>query len=120
MSYQFYKIMHLAGIMMLFMGLGGVFLHAMNNGTKDTNTARGPVAAFHGLGLLFILTGGFGMLARLDIGFPAWLHPKLLIWVIMGGLLTVGYRMPQFAKAAWIITPILGLAAAYLAIMKPF
>jgi hypothetical protein len=47
--------------------LGGAAIHAANAGTREASPTRRLVSLAHGVALLLILTGGFGMLARLGI-----------------------------------------------------
>ena len=122
MSIEFYKVMHLIGIMMVFMSLGAVSLHVVNAGTKDSNTFGKGVAITHGVGLTLILVAGFGLLAKhgWSLMASAWVWPKLLIWFIFGGVTVILYRQPASGKILWFVLPLLGLVAAYLAIVKPF
>jgi hypothetical protein len=122
-SYGVYRLIHFVGIMFLFLALGGLALHAANGGTKTTNRARALVAATHGIALFIILLGGFGMLARLGIahtGFPGWVWAKFGIWLVLGALFMLPYRFPGFARPLWVILPLLGATAAYMALFKPF
>jgi hypothetical protein len=121
-SYEVYKIVHLTGVLMVFLALGGVAMHAINGGSRS-HSFRVPVAITHGVGLFLSLLGGFGLLARLGIvqaGLPNWVLIKLVIWALFGALLAVLYRKPQFAKVLWPLTILLGIVAAYLAGSKPF
>ncbi len=120
-SFAVYKNIHLIGILMVFLALGGLLLHRINGGTKD-HSWRKPVAITHGVGIFLILLGGFGMLARLGIfwAWPGWVTGKVLIWVILGGLIAVIFRKPALAKPLWWTTIVLGGLAAYLAGTKPF
>jgi hypothetical protein len=121
-DYGIYRMVHIFGILLLFLALGGLALHAANGGTKATNRARGLVAATHGIALFIILLGGFGMLARIGIahtGFPGWVWAKFGIWVVMGALFVLPYRFPTLARPLWLIVPFLGITAAYLAFYKP-
>lgn len=124
LSLNVYKLVHLFGVFMLFLSLGGIMLHAMNGGTKDANAARRLAAITFGLGMFLVLLGGFGQLARLEMGPPStwggWVYGKLLIWLFMGGLLTIPYRRPELAQTLWILVPVLGLLAGWLALYKPF
>jgi hypothetical protein len=75
MSPEVYKLVHIAGILMVFMSLGGLALHAINGGTKDTNTGRRLTAVTYGVGLILILLGGFGWLSASGLmsgGMPGW------------------------------------------------
>jgi hypothetical protein len=117
-----YRLIHIFGILLVFLALGGLALHAANGGTKTTNRARALVAATHGIGIFIILLGGFGMLARLGIGhtgFPGWVWAKFGIWALLGVVFMLPYRYPAFARPLWLLVPLLGITAAYLALFKP-
>jgi hypothetical protein len=121
-SYQLYNLLHILGIVLVFMALGGLAFHGANGGTKDTNKVRGLVMATHGVGLVLILIAGFGMLARtrpMGAGFPGWLHPKLLIWVLIAAAPVILNRKPQWSKALWFVLPLLAATSAYFAINHP-
>jgi hypothetical protein len=123
-SYQAYKVIHLIGIFLTLTALAGLALAAANGATKQTNPARRLVSAWHGAGLLIVLVGGFGLLARLGVmhgaAFPGWVWAKLAIWIIVGALVAVPYRRPDLARLVFIALPVLGGLAAWLAIYKPF
>lgn len=119
-SYSAYKLLHLLGMMLLFLALGGALIHAANGGNKVSNQARKLVAATHGIALVLLLVAGFGLLARLGVGFGGWLWGKLAIWLVMGAMLGVAYRMPERARMLWITVAALGGVAGYLALFKPF
>jgi len=122
MSYEFYKILHLAAIIGVFVSLGAICFHAMNGGQRSGSTGRGVVAALHGGGILLALVAGFGLLARINLigSWPGWVWAKLALWLVLGGLIAVPYRRPALAKSVLLVLPVLGLAAAFLAILKPF
>lgn len=123
MSYSFYKIVHFLGIVTLFAMLGGIALHALNGGTRKDNVGRVLVAALHGIALLLILVGGFGMVARLgtvELGWPGWLLGKIAIWGVFALLAMLPYRRPALARPALVFWPVLGGLAAWLAVVKPF
>jgi hypothetical protein len=121
-SYAVYKLIHILGVLVLFLALGGLSLHAANGGTRDTNHRRRLAMMTHGIGLFVILLGGFGMLARLGIntGFPGWIWAKLTIWVALVALVLLPYRFPALARPLWLLVPVLGTTAAYMALYKPF
>jgi hypothetical protein len=122
-SHQLYNVVHILGIAMLVMALGGSALHAANGGTRQSNAARRLIASLHGLGALLILVGGFGMLARLGVqhgaGFPGWLWIKLTVWVLLGVAVVVPHRRPALARPMLVAVPVLAAIAAYAAIYKP-
>lgn len=122
-AYEIYKVIHLFSMFLLFTILGGIALHALNGGTRDTNQGRRLVGALHGIALFLILLGGFGMLARLGIvqaGLPGWIWAKLAIWVALPVIGTMPYRKPATAKAMLLALPVIGALSAYFAIYKPF
>ncbi len=121
-SYQLYKVVHFLGILLTFVALGGQILHVRNGGDKASNSGRALVGATHGIGLFLVLLGGFGMLARMGLSFgdAPWVHAKLLIWLLLGGVVALPYRVPASAKALWFVVPLLGALAAGIAIYKPF
>jgi hypothetical protein len=119
MPYEIYKVLHILGITLVFMALGGAALHAGNGGTRETNPGRGIVASVHGVGMLVILVAGFGMLAKIGGGLPGWIHPKLLIWLLLGAAPVLIARKPGSARFMWIVLPLLAAVAAYLGINHP-
>ncbi len=121
MSLLVYKNIHLLGVFMMLMALGGLILHRINGGTRE-HAWRKPVAITHGIGLLLALIGGFGALARLGIFWPlpGWAIGKLVIWLVFGALVAVIFRSPALAKPLWWVTIVLAVLAAYLALHKPF
>lgn len=121
---DFYEVVHLIGIAMLFVAIGGVTVHAANGGNKATSDTRRLVSSVHGMGALLILVGGFGMLARIGFqhgaNFPGWLWTKLIIWVVLSAVVLVPYRRPDLARPLFVGLPLLAGVAVYMALYKPF
>ena len=124
MSPDFYKIVHVVGLLMVFLSLGGLSLHAMNGGTRQTNSRRRLVGATYGIGLLLILLGGFGWLgvtgAMSGGTMPLWIWVKLALWLVVGGLLALPGIRPELGRLVWFLAPLIGLVAAWTARTKPF
>lgn len=122
--HQLYEILHIVGIALLFTAIGGVAVHAANGGTKATSTTRPLVASVHGIGVLLILVGGFGMLARMGFqhgtNFPGWLWVKIIVWILLSGLALLPYRKPALAKPFLLLLPLLAAVAVYMVLYKPF
>ncbi len=119
MSYEFYKTLHVIGIILVFMALGASLLHAGNGGTREQNPARKLISAQHGLGLMIILVAGFGMLATRQLmtgGLPGFIHPKLLVWLLLGAAPVLINRLPRSVPTLWVVIPLLGATAAYFGI----
>ena len=112
-SYSVYKVLHLSGVLMVFLALGGA---------RDPSWRR-PAAITHGLGLLISLVAGFGLLARIGVmhgSMPGWAVAKIGIWVILAAMIGLVIRKNTWAKPAWILIVLLGATAAFLAGYKPF
>jgi uncharacterized membrane protein len=121
-SQSIYKLLHLAGILFVFVSVGGLAVHAANGGTRASNALRKLIAGMHGIGLLVVLVAGFGMLAKLGImgQIPGWVWAKLVIWLLLGAMVIVPYKKPSWGPALLVVLPLLGVLAAYLALYKPF
>lgn len=120
MDYQVYRYLHVAGIFALYLALGGLFLHALNGGTKETNANRKSVAIMHGVAMFIVLLGGFGMLARIGMSTSEpWVLMKVGVWLVMGGMIAVPYRLPALARPLWLMLPLVGVLAAWIAFAKP-
>lgn len=119
MAYEYYKILHLLGLSMVLLSLGGVVMHVINGGSKADNKFRVGAIVTHGVGLLLLLVAGFGMLHKLGLPHDApWVLGKLAIWVVMGGIVAVAYRKPQLGRTLWVVVPGLVVVAAGLVILK--
>ena len=118
MPYEIYKLMHVVGLLLLFLGMGGQLLGA---GSERGHAPKGT-AILHAVGLLAMLVGGFGMMARLGVQWPwpGWLITKLGVWLTIGALPVVVRRQLIPHSLAWLVAVVLGGFAAWLAISKPF
>lgn len=121
MSYEFYKILHLIGLILLFFGFGGLLLAAYSK-IELKKPARIMGFVTHGFGLLFILVSGFGMAARLGLmtGLPTWLKVKVTIWALLGVSISLVKRKGYIGWPIAVLLWGLGTSAAIIAINKPF
>lgn len=120
MDYQVYRMLHLAGIFALYLALGGLFIHVLNGGTKESNGNRKPIAIMHGIAMFLVLLGGFGMLARIgQHPHQVWVLMKLGIWLLLGAMVAIPYRIPSLARPLWLALPLVGILAAWIAFAKP-
>jgi hypothetical protein len=124
MPYEVYKLIHLLGILLIFIALAGMTVHAASGRPKADNALHRTLLIFHGIGALVALTGGFGLLARVGVDhgqlFPGWVWGKLLLWIILGGAIALPYRNQGLARVLLFLLPGIGLLGAYLASYKPF
>jgi hypothetical protein len=115
-SYHAYKLIHLIGVFLLLISLGGQLVRT------DSLAWRKYLKVSHGIGLLLILIAGFGLLARLEMAWPwpLWIYLKILVWIVLGLMPMWLRRVPSFGMIFW--WAVLGLASfsAYLANFKPF
>ena len=111
MSLLFYKVLHIMGLSLVITALS-IRMFAGAGMKKATGIA-------HGVGMLIVLTGGFGMIARLGLdGFPGWVWVKLLLWVVLGAALALINRKKSPA-GIWAGLVIIMTLGAYLALYKP-
>lgn len=121
MSIFFYKWMHLSGGLILFLALGGMFARGFHGGESggDDRSLRRIGGATSGIGLLLVLTSGFGIVGKAGLGFEGWIFGKIAIWLILGGVLLLVSRKRELGRVLWWVVIVLGLSAAYLAGYKP-
>ncbi|MEW6056635.1 MAG: hypothetical protein AB1540_08465 [Bdellovibrionota bacterium] len=123
-SYPVYKVIHLTGILMIFLSLGGALLRAASPSTQtQEKKLRKQIAITHGVGLFLALLGGFGLLARIGVvhgQLPGWVWGKLSIWVFMALALFAAKKLGAQSRALWWLALGLGGTAAWLAGYKPF
>ncbi len=110
MTREIYLIIHLTGISLLALGIGGM----MAGGEK-----RKTFAMLQGLGLLVMLVSGFGLLAKLGLGFPHFAMVKTALWLLLGALPVIFRKLKTPQSAEILIVLILVGIMAYLGLMKP-
>ncbi|MBT4758515.1 MAG: hypothetical protein HOO08_09020 [Opitutae bacterium] len=111
MPVYIYQILHLAGIIMLFMGYGALLARSLAHSDNAAVRKLGSITS--GIGLLLILIAGFGMISKLGHSFTApWLVVKMLIWLALGGVIVLINRKPSLAKPLWWSILGLGILAA--------
>lgn len=118
MSYEFYKVLHVVGVLMVFAAVGANLVIAS---MKDaSSTFKQEIGITHGIGLLLAIVAGFAIIAKLGLAFKGWVLVKMLIWLFFGGVTAIAARKPDLVKPLWFASILIGLLAAYLAIYKPF
>ncbi|MCR9245315.1 MAG: hypothetical protein NXI31_09805 [bacterium] len=115
MSVEFYRIAHIVGVLMLFLGLGGMLAHAKRDGAK----APALYGVMHGVGLLVMLVAGIGQAHKLAYGWPAWMLLKIGCWVVLAMMPVLARRGLVPAAMALLLAVALGGTAIWLAVVKP-
>lgn len=110
MSLLFYKWLHLAGVGLILLALGGIAF----------DRQRKMLSVAHGIGLLITLVAGFGLLARYGIHWPwpGWVVAKVVLWLVFGASSVALKRLPNVTPVWWALW-VLFLITAYLGVHKP-
>jgi hypothetical protein len=118
MSYEFYTVVHVFGVIFLFTALGAL---AATAGSATASLRRAASIA-HGVSLALIFVAGFGLLARLGHfgAIPVWAYLKMALWSALAIVVLPLKRRPEWAPALWVVMPIFGGLAAWLAVTQPF
>ena len=115
MSYEVYRFIHIASIIVFFCTAGIMFFE---------RPASLIYKIVNGLTSLGIIAGGMGMMARLELvknGWPTWLVAKLIIWFILAAMVPVlSKRFEKIRGISSWLTMGLGLVAVYIVMHKPF
>ena len=110
MDATIYKIIHLTGIAAIALGVGGMMAGGSN---------RKPFAICQGVGLLVMLVSGFGLLAKLHLGYPHFAIVKTVLWVVIAILPMLARRLKLPVAAAMLISLTMVGIMAWLGVMKP-
>ena len=113
-----YKLIHFIGIFAIYASFGGLIFRAALG--SDDVKLRKFGAIFSGIGLVLVLFGGFGMVARLGYSYTSpWLLIKVAIWIVLGGMITLINKKPELSKVWFFLLIILGAVASFAGIFKP-
>jgi len=123
MDFLFFKLAHLIGVMLLFIGLGGAAFVSYAGVDWTKTRIKLVTRMFHSVGLLLILVAGVMMVHELKIyegGVPLWVKLKMAVLLSFGPLFAVLARKPNSIKIILPLSVVLGGAAGFLALYKPF
>ncbi|HKJ03771.1 MAG TPA: hypothetical protein VJ997_14990 [Longimicrobiales bacterium] len=118
LPYAAYKVVHYLGIFMLVTVLSATLARSAKEGL-NSDPWRKRLGMIHGIALFLIVLGGFGMLAKLDAGFPGWIVAKLGIWLVFAGLIAAR-KSADWSARALVLVPLLAALAGWIAYAKPF
>ncbi|HSN56307.1 MAG TPA: hypothetical protein VLT32_16695 [Candidatus Sulfomarinibacteraceae bacterium] len=118
MSYEFYNIIHVVGVIVLFASMGVL---AAGAGSQRP-PMRKAAAIAHGVALAVIFVAGFGLLARLGHfgAIPLWAYLKMVMWALLAIIVVPIRRKPEWAPTLLALTPVIGGIAIWLAVAQPF
>ena len=119
MPIYIYQILHITGIMLLFLGCGALLARSLSGSSNARLKKLGSTTS--GIGLLLILVAGFALISKQGHSFTdIWLIVKLAIWLDIAVLISFINRKP--AAAAWLWWALLGLGAlaAVMVYVRPF
>ena len=117
-SYLLFKVVHLFGVMLLFIAVGALAGMAAAGRASEARWAR----MLHGIALVIVFLAGFALLSSLSMSAPgtwgAWVWIKLAVWLALGASLVLAR---QERHARWVLwgLPLLGAVAAWAALVKP-
>lgn len=118
MSYEFYKVLHFAGIFALLIGVSLLTAWSLE---KKSAALKKWGFILHGGSLVVILVSGFGLAARLGLvgGLPNWVYAKLFVWFLFGAFIVLIKRTNLGLKST-LLALVLAIVSAYIAGNKPF
>jgi len=117
MTLQTYHFIHLIGLILVFVGYGGLL---SSEGAKKA-------MKWHGIGLVISLVSGFGMLAKMGKGLPEgapslytqhWVIIKIALWLVLGFLPVLSKRRVLSPQVVVLLAILTGAALAYLGYFK--
>lgn len=112
MSPVFYHILHVFSVLVLT----GYTFYAFSAPPET----RKRVMMITGIASLLVLVGGFGLQAKLAVGWPGWLIIKILCWLGLSALAGISYRRRDAAGTFAVIALALTFVAIVLVYTKPF
>ena len=113
MPANFYSLLHITGILMVFIGNGSLIGLAISKVDNPEVKKLGAITS--GIGLALLLVAGFGLIAKLGYSYTStWIVVKMIIWLLLGSLVAFINRKPEWAKLLWWITLLLGLIAVLM------
>ena len=119
MDPNFYQVLHIIGISMVFLGYGALLARSMAAPENVSVRKLGSITS--GIGLLLILVAGFGLVAKLGYNYTEnWILVKFVIWLLLGGLIVLINRKPQLAMLLWCLLIAMSATAAIMVYVVRF
>jgi len=112
MSLPTYHVLHLSSIIVLL----GYTFYAFAAPAET----RKRVLMVTGIAALLVLVSGFGMLRRLNLGFPHWALVKAVCWLGLSAMAAIAYRRRASADLFMLIAFALAITAVAMVYVRPF
>jgi len=106
MSIPFYQVLHVSAVILLT-AITFQSCADPNEGKRRQRMILGGIAS------LVALVAGFGLLSKLELGFPTWMIIKLFCWLGIAALSGAAYRAPDKAGKFGLLTAALAVIAVY-------
>jgi hypothetical protein len=112
MSITTYLILHLSSVIVLL----GYTFYAF---AAPAETRR-RVLMITGIAALLVIVSGFGMLARLHLGFPGWAIVKFVCLLGLASIAGIAYRRRAMADLFMMVAFVLAITAVAMVYIRPF
>jgi uncharacterized membrane protein SirB2 len=115
-----YYLLHFLGILLVYCAYGVLIARGMLGSESKALRKFGMIAS--GIGLTLILVSGFGIIAKVayaDYTSP-WVIIKIVLFLLLAGMQTLISRKPSLSQVWFWVIFLLGLAATFTALYKPF
>jgi uncharacterized membrane protein SirB2 len=109
---QVYSLMHVASALLLVAATFSAFAAPAPARKRNLLILAGVLS-------LLMLTGGFGLMARMGYEFAPWLYIKIACWLILSGMAGLAFRRPHLVGRLTIITASVILLAVWSVYYKP-
>jgi hypothetical protein len=114
MTPEFYRVLHVAAALLLFLSLGGVLL------TPTDAKPSKLVMPLHGIALLAMVFAGVGTVHKEGIEWGNWLYAKIGCWVFLAALPILVRKGMVPRMLGLLLAVAAGATAVWLAQTKPF
>jgi len=112
MNLTTYHVLHLSSIIVLL----GYTFYAFAAPAET----RKRVLMITGIAALLVAVSGFGMLHRLNLGFPHWAWVKFACWIGLSCMVSFAYRRRASADLFMMIAFALAITAVAMVYVRPF
>ena len=113
MDPNFYQVLYIIGISMVFLGYGALLARSM--AAPDNVSVRKLGSITSGIGLTLILVAGFWLIPQFGHRFTdPWLLVTFVTWLILRTPIVLINRKPQLAMFLWCLLIALGATAAIM------